>query len=59
MSNDRITSVYNLCVIAAFIEHTHVQPQHIGKIHGSSRTALIRADDHHMAAVNLQICLIL
>ena len=59
MCHDGIAAAHDFRVIAALIEHTHVQPQHVGKIHGSSRAALIRTDDHHMAAVNLQVCLIL
>ena len=29
MSNNWITSVYNLCIITAFIEHTHVKTEDI------------------------------
>lgn len=31
MSNDRVASVDDPGVIAAFVEHTHVESQHVGK----------------------------
>ena len=55
MSNNWITSVYNLCIITAFIEHTHVKTEDICKVYGTVCSALIRADCHHMVTVDLKI----
>ena len=53
MGYNRIAAIDDLCIIAAFIEHTHIKTQHIGKIYSPSCTALIRTDDHHVITVNL------
>ena len=57
MRYDRIASIDNLCIVAALIEHTHVETKHIGKVYSTSHAAFIRADHHHMVAVNLQFLL--
>ena len=59
MGHNGIASIDDLGVVAALVEHAHVKSQHVGKIHGAACAALIRADDHHMAAVNLKVCLVL
>ena len=32
---DRVTSVYDGCVVTAFVEHTHVYTENVGEVHGS------------------------
>ena len=49
MSNNWITSVYNLCIITAFIEHTHVKTEDICKVYGtvcSASSGLIASYGH-------------
>ena len=58
MGNDRVASVDDPGVIAAFVEHTHVKSQHVGEEDSAGHTALIRADDHHVIAIDLQLFLI-
>ena len=55
MGNDGITAVYYFGVVAPFIEHAHVQAQHIGNIDGPAHAALVRADYHHMIGIQLQV----
>ena len=55
MGNNRIASVYDTGVITTFVEHTHIKVQHVGKIHGASCCSFIRADGHHVLAVDLKI----
>ncbi len=52
MGHDRVPAVLDAGVIAALVEHSHIQPQHTGEIHGPRHTALVGADDHHMTAVD-------
>ena len=59
MSNDRVSAVYDLGVITALIEHTHIQSQHICEIDSTAGTAFIRADDHHVVTVDLKLLLVL
>ena len=33
----------------------HIQSQNIGNVDGTGHTALVRADDHHVVGVDLQI----
>ena len=40
MSYNRIPAVYNAGVVPAFVEHTHIQAQHIGKINSSAHEFL-------------------
>ncbi len=55
MGYNRIAAVHNLAVISAFVEHSHIKTQHICQIYCTVGTSLIRADNHHMIAVDLQI----
>ena len=55
MGNDGVASIDNLRVVSSLIEHTHVQTKNVGNVDGTSHTAFIRADDHHVVAVNLKI----
>ena len=55
MCNDRIPSVNDPCIVAAFIEHTHVQSKHVCKIYSAVCSAFVRTDRHHMITVDLQI----
>ena len=54
MGQNGIAAVYDAGVIAALVEHAHVEPQHIGQIDRAGHAALVRADDQHMVAVHLQ-----
>ena len=59
MSHDRVAAVYDLGVIAALVEHTHIQAQYVCEINSTAHTALIRADDHHVVTVDLKLGLVL
>ena len=59
MGHNWIASAYDLRIVAAFVEHAHIQSQHIGKKDGAGHTSLIRADNHHMITVNLKLFLML
>ena len=55
MRYDRISSVHDRGVVAALVEHTHVHAQVVGNVNCAAHTALIRADDHKMVLVDLQV----
>ena len=55
MGNDWIASIDYFRVITAFVEHTHVYTQHICQINCTAGTTLIRADDHQMLTVYLNV----
>ena len=55
MCDDGVAPVYDTGVITAFVEHSHVQSEHIRKINGTVCSALVRADRHHVIAVDLKI----
>ena len=55
MGNYRIFSVDNAGIIAAFIEHTHIHTEYIGKINGPRHSTFIRADDHDMIIVEMNV----
>ena len=59
MSHDRVAAVHDLGIIAALVEHTHIQAQYVCKVNSTAHAALIRADDHHVVTVDLKLCLIL
>ena len=53
--HDRVLAVDDAGVIASLIEHTHVNAQVVGKIHGAGHGSLIRADDDQMILVDCQV----
>ena len=55
MCYDRVTSVYDGCVVTAFVEHTHVESEYVGKVDCTSGCTFIRADRHHMVSIDLKI----
>ena len=55
MGHNGVLAVYDGRVIAAFVEHTHIHAEDIGKIHSPLHGALIRADDHQMLIVNPEV----
>jgi len=55
MSNDRVFTIYNGRIITTFVEHTHINTKNIGEIYSSCHSTFIRADDHQMFVVDLQI----
>ena len=55
MGNDRVASVNDGRVVAAFVEHTHVNTEVVCHVDSTAHTALIRADDHQMILVELHI----
>ena len=55
MSNDRVLSVDNGGVITAFVEHTHIDSKDIGEVYSTGHSTFIRADDHEMIIVKLEI----
>ena len=55
MCNDRVTSVYYLGVVTAFIEHTHIDAKNVCVIYSTSHSTFIRADHHQMICINLKV----
>ena len=55
MSYDGVTTVDDPGVISSLVEHTHIQTENVGDVDGTSHTTFIRADDHHVAGIQLQI----
>ena len=55
MGNDRVASINDGRVVAAFVEHTHVNTEVVCHVDRTAHTALIRADDHQMILVELHI----
>jgi len=55
VGNDRITSVYDFGIISSLVEHTHIKTKYVGKINGTVCTTFIRADCHHVFAVDFKI----
>ena len=55
MGDDRISPVHNLGIVSPLIEHTHIQPQHIGIVDGALHPSLVRRNDHHMVLVDIQV----
>ena len=55
MGHNGILSIYDLGIISALVEHSHIHAKHVGKIHGPVHGAFIRADDHQMILVHSQI----
>ena len=52
MGNDRVASVNDGRVVAAFVEHTHVNTEVVCHVDSTAHTALIRADDHQMIIID-------
>lgn len=52
--DDGVSAVDDARVISALIEHTHIQSEYIGDVDGAAHAALVGADHHHVAAVQLQ-----
>ena len=52
MGDDGVLAVYHGGVIAALVEHTHVDAQDVGKVNGAVHGAFIRADDHQVVLVH-------
>ena len=59
MGNDWVASVDDLCVVTSLIEHTEIKSKNVCEEDCTSHTAFIRADDHHVVAVDLKVLLIL
>ena len=55
MGNDWVTSVYHTREVTTFVEHTHIKIKYIGKIDCTSCSTFIRADRHHVFAVDLKV----
>ena len=55
MSNNRISSVNNSGVVSSLIEHTHIQTEYVCNVNCTSHTAFIRADNHHVVGIDLQV----
>ena len=55
MSNNGIASVYHSGVVAALVEHTHIDAQVVCQVYGAVHGALVRADNHQMLFVNFQV----
>ena len=55
MGHDRIATVYHVCVVAAFVEHTHIDTKNVRHIDRTAGSALIRADNHQMIGIGLNV----
>ena len=55
MSDDGILSVHNGGIIPAFVEHTHIHAQNIGKVDSPAHGALVWADNHKVVVVDAKI----
>lgn len=55
MGHNGVPSVDYPGVIPSFIEHTHIQVQDVGQIDRALGGAFVRADGHHVVAVDLKI----
>ena len=55
MSYDRVSAVHNAGVVTALVEHSHVQTKDIGNVDRTAHSTLVRADDHHVIRIDLQI----
>ena len=55
MSDDRVCTVYDVAVITTFVEHTHIYAKYACKEYSTACSTLIRADDHQMVIVDLDV----
>ena len=55
MGYDRIAAVYDVCIVAALVEHTHVDAENVRHVDRAAGSALIRADDHQMLGISLNV----
>ncbi len=58
MSHDGVAAIDDAGVIAALVEHTHIQPQHGGEEDVPIQRAFVGADDHHVLPIQLQILIL-
>ncbi len=54
MSNYGVPAIDHPCIVFSFIIHSDIQAENVGHIDRPAHAALIRTDDHHMIAVDLQ-----
>ena len=55
MGDDGIFSVHHAGVVTPLVEHADVSSQNVGEVHRAVHRAFIRADDHEMPTVELEI----
>ena len=55
MSNDRITAVNNLGIVTSLIEHSDIKTKYVSHIYSSAHCTFIRADDHHVIIIELEV----
>ena len=55
MRNNGILAVDNACIIAALVEHAHIQTENVRVVDGALHAALIGADDQHMLIIDLKV----
>ena len=55
MCNNRVLSVYNLCVVTSLVEHSHINTEVVSKVNSSVHSTFIRAYYHHMISIQLQV----
>ena len=55
MREDRVAAVDDCCVVVALEEHAHVDAEDIRHVDRAAHAALVRAHDHEMLVVDLQI----
>ena len=55
MCNDWVLAIYDRCVITSLIEHTNINTQVVCEVDRTVHGTFIRADYHHVIAVQSQI----
>ena len=55
MSHNRILTIDDCRIVTAFIKHSHIDTENIGKINGAVHRSLIRADDHKVIFIGDKI----
>ena len=48
MGDDGVLAIDDSGIIAALVEHAHVNSEHIGEIDGTGHGSLIRGDNHQV-----------
>ena len=59
MSDNRIASFYNFCIISSLIESSYVYSGHVSEIDCSAHGTFVRADDHHIFRLHMNVRYIL
>ena len=58
MCNDGIFTVYDLCVVASFIEHTGIHTENAAEIYGTVKSSLVGRDDYKVVFIDDKVSLV-